>query len=173
VDTEDDLQPLVASMFRDALRAVTLLAAAAADARLDASRMEARAVDGGTTFTELADHLVRAHDLPFRAAHAVARGLLEARSARPAAPLGALLAEVSAAQLGSPLAYTDAETAEILSPRHFVAVRRTHGGPAPDEVSTALRASDALIERDTAWVARMREALEAADARLTGRSRAL
>ena len=72
VDTEDDLQPLVAGMFRDAARAVTLVAAAMRDAEFDIARMEARAADGGTTLTELADSLVRERDVPFRTAHAIA-----------------------------------------------------------------------------------------------------
>src|SRR5712691_68846 len=70
VDTEDDLQPLVASMFRDAVRAVTLVAAALKDAEFDVVRLDAQAAVGGTTLTELADHLVRQHGLPFTAAHA-------------------------------------------------------------------------------------------------------
>ena len=41
VDTEDDLQPLVAAMFRDAARAVTLVGAAMRDAEFDVAR------DGG------------------------------------------------------------------------------------------------------------------------------
>src|SRR5262249_35623765 len=39
VDTEDDLQPLVFSMFRDATRAVKLVAAAAPTAEFDAARL--------------------------------------------------------------------------------------------------------------------------------------
>src|SRR5881392_1661878 len=39
VDTEDDLQPLVASMFRDAQRAVALVAASMRGAQLDVERM--------------------------------------------------------------------------------------------------------------------------------------
>ena len=49
VDTEDDLQPLVLSMFGDGLRAVKLLAAAIRNAEFDVARLEARAAIGGTT----------------------------------------------------------------------------------------------------------------------------
>src|SRR4029077_4481066 len=78
VDTEDDLQPLVFAMFRDATRAVSLVAAAMATAEFDPSALEARAGDGWTTLTELADTLVRDHGLPFRTAHAVASRLITA-----------------------------------------------------------------------------------------------
>src|SRR5262249_3718796 len=69
VDTEDDLQPLVFTMFRDATRAVKVVAAAMTTAEFDAARLEARAADGWTTITELADTLVRDDGLPFRTAH--------------------------------------------------------------------------------------------------------
>ena len=46
VDTEDDLQPLVWSMFRDAMRTVRLVAAAMQTREFDAERLEARAGAG-------------------------------------------------------------------------------------------------------------------------------
>ena len=87
VDTEDDLQPLVASMFRDATRMVTLVAAAMRLADFDTARLASRAAVGGTTLTELADTLVRDHGLSFRSAHAIAALLLKARTEDPKAPL--------------------------------------------------------------------------------------
>ena len=59
-------------MFRDAIRAVRLVAAAMQTAEFDAARLEARAGEGGTTLTELADTLARDHGLPFVTAHAIA-----------------------------------------------------------------------------------------------------
>jgi argininosuccinate lyase len=90
VDTEDDLQPLVFSTFRDATRAVKLIAAAMATAEFDAERLEARAADGWTTLTELADTLVRDHQLPFRTAHAITARLIASRERNPHSPLSAL-----------------------------------------------------------------------------------
>lgn len=173
VDVEDDLQPLVAAAFRDACRAVTLVAAAMRTAAFDVDRLDRRADEGGTTFTELADELVRAHDLPFREAHALAARLLEARRREPDAPLGATLAALSAERLGAPLRYSDAELAAIMSARHFVAVRRTPGGPAPDETARALAGARQTLADDREWLATSRQALAAADARLRERSEAL
>ena len=65
--------------------------------------------------TELADHLVRTHGVPFRTAHAIAARLQQA-TMQPGAPLGATLATISSDLLGVPLVYTDAQIAEILSP---------------------------------------------------------
>ena len=173
VDTEDDLQPLVASMFRDAVRAVTLVGAAMKDATFDVARLASRAAAEGTTLTELADHLVRQHGLPFKTAHAIAARLLRARRDAPEAPLSETLRAVSTELLGAPLTYSDAEIDDILSPRHFVDVRRTHGGPAPSETTRAIEESKQLLQRDAAWLTRTREALAAAERRLQQRSRAL
>jgi argininosuccinate lyase len=173
VDTEDDLQPLVASMFRDALRTVTLVAAAMRGAEFDVARLEARAAAGGTTLTELADHLVRTHAMPFMTAHTIAGRLLAAHRQRPDAPLGALLADVSADVLGAPLRYADAEIARILSARHFVDVRRTPGGPAPEETGRAIDAARAVLDADRGWLGARRQALDAAEDALRRRGRAL
>ena len=95
VDTEDDLQPLVFAMFRDATRAVNLVAAAMATAEFDAAALEARAGDGWTTLTELADTLVRDHGLPFKTAHAIAGRLVGGRQRDPNRSLAELLKDAT------------------------------------------------------------------------------
>ena len=62
VDTEDDLQPLVVSMFKDAIRMIGLVAAAMSTAEFDRQRLAERAGQGWITVTELADTLARDHD---------------------------------------------------------------------------------------------------------------
>jgi argininosuccinate lyase len=173
VDTEDDLQPLVFSMFRDAMRSVKLVAAAMTTAEFDAERLELKAADGWTTLTELADTLVRDHRLPFKSAYRIAGGLMAGRQREPGRPLTELLAEASGEVLGVPLSYSDAELRTILSPRHFVEVRRTYGGPAPEETARAARASRHQIEADEAWWNGATSALAAAERRLAERSGAL
>jgi argininosuccinate lyase len=173
VDTEDDLQPLVAAMFRDAVRAVTLVGAAMKDASFDVARLEARAAEGGTTLTELADHLVRKHGLPFKTSHGIAARLMKARRERADAPLAATLAAAAVDLLGVPLDYSDAAIAQIMSARHFVDVRKTHGGPAPAETARAIAESRQALERDAAWIARTEEALAAAEERLQQQVKAL
>jgi argininosuccinate lyase len=173
VDTEDDLQPLVASMFRDATRMVALVAAAMRGADFDRGRLAGRAAFGGTTLTELADTLVRDHGLPFRTAHGIAALLQKARAEDPAVPLAGTLSRASQALLGRALDYTEAELETILSPRHFVAVRRTWGGPAPEETARAIGVSRRQLERDRHdWQAR-RDHLARAETALEQRVRQL
>jgi len=173
VDTEDDLQPLVASMLRDALRAVALVSVSMRDAEFDVARLESRAAEGGTTLTELADHLVRGHKIPFSTAHAIAAKFLQSRREDPVSGAGSTLARVSADVLGAPLQYQDDEIARITSPRHFVEIRRTPGGPAPAETTRAIEMSRDVLGRDRAWLDKTHEALRDADARRRQRSQML
>ena len=156
VDIEDDLQPLVASMFRDAHRAVSLVGAALRDARFDVSRLEARAEEGGTTLTELADHLVREHGLSFGAAHKIAARLAQAQRDDPGVSLASALGRVSGELLSTPLTYTDEQMTRIMSATHFVEVRTTLGGPAPVETTRALDQTRQALEADQVWLARVR-----------------
>jgi len=173
VDTEDDLQPLVFAMFRDATRAVQLVAAAMSSAQFDAAALEARAGDGWTTLTELADTLAREHRLPFRKAHAIAAHFVGGRERQPDRPFAALLADASTEVLGTPLTYTEAQLTHILSPRHFVEVRKTLGGPAPEETARAADVSRRRLQTDEAWWTTATNALAAAEQTLAKRSAAL
>jgi argininosuccinate lyase len=173
VDTEDDLQPLVASAFRDATRAVSLVATAMADATFDVARMRERAGQSWVTITELADTLAREHGLSFKAGHAIAGRLVKESEARPGEPLAELLEAVSRDVCGREIRLSDSGLAEILSPEHFVAVRRTHGGPAPEIVALALEASRAAFESDQAAISGRTGALRRAEARLREHSRRL
>jgi argininosuccinate lyase len=170
VDTEDDLQPLVFAMFRDATRAVKLVAAAMASATFDAKRLEACAAAGWTTLTELADTMVRDHGLSFRAAHAIAARVMAASQHEPARRLAELTTEAAREIVNRPVEYTESQLAEILSPRHFVEIRRTWGGPAPEEAGRAAKASWAALEVDEAWCANATNALAEAERRLVERS---
>jgi argininosuccinate lyase len=162
VDTEDDLQPLVFTMFRDAVRALRLVAAAMAAAQFDRVRMAVRAEQGWITVTELADALAREHGVPFVAGHAVARRFVSESERQPAATKAAVLREVSAAILGRAIEYDEPALAALLSAHHFVSVRTTPGGPAPPVTAAAIAASRQTLADDQGWrdgaVAQLREA---------------
>ena len=60
-----------------------------------------------------------------------------------------------------------------MSPQHFVEVRRTLGGPAPEETARALAEQRDLLARDRiAWQTR-RDRLTGAEQQLRQRSKAL
>jgi argininosuccinate lyase len=173
VDVEDDLQPLVAAMFRDGRRAVALTAAALRDAEFNVERLEARAADGGTTLTELADRLVRDHGIAFSAAHAICSRMLADSRQSPALSRAALLDRASAEAVGRPLHYEEQELERVLSAHHFVSVRTTLGGPAPAVTAQALEESRQQLEADRRWLGQARARLADADRRLRERSERL
>ena len=166
VDTEDDIQPLVAQMFKDATRAVSLVAAAMAGAEFDVDRLAARAGEHWITITELADTLVRDHQLPFKAAHGIAAKLIAGATSAPGASLAGILRGVSKTVWRQEIVYTDAELAAILSPQHFVEIRKTHGGPSPSVIARALAASQHTLTADETWLEGTRARLTAAEENL-------
>ncbi len=173
VDTEDDLQPLVFAMFRDATRTVRLVAAAMSSAEFDAKKLEAHAGDGWSTLTELADTLARDHGLPFRKAHEIAAHFVGGRQRHSERGYAELLADASSEVLGKALSYSEAELTHILSPRHFVEVRKTFGGPAPEETARAAGVSRRLLDSDETWWTAATNALAKAEQTLAERSAAL
>jgi len=182
VDTEDDLQPLVSQMFKDAARAVSLVAAAMTDAQFDTAKLAERAGQNWITVTELADTLARDHGLAFRAGHEIARALIKATDQTAAdehgktrnwSQLAATLREVSREVAGTEIVYTGAQLAGILSPQHFVEVRKTFGGPAPSETARALAVSETVLAGDDEWLAGARRRLDGAAAALTAAAAAL
>jgi argininosuccinate lyase len=173
VDTEDDLQPLVDRAFHDACRAITLVAAAIGSATFDLARLERRAGESFVTITELADTLVRDRGLAFDTAHGIARRVVQARTENPQASLSAVVTAAARELAGIDLAYTEPQLADILSPRHFVEVRTTHGGPAPSVTGQALAQSRGLLHDDQQWLTGRREALAAATSERITKARAL
>ncbi len=166
VDTEDDLQPLVATMFKDAIRAVSLVAVALQDADVDVEKMRRRAGENWIAVTELADTLARERGLPFKAGHTIAARLVRGAQTEPDRSVADLVAEISKDVTGTAIEYTDAELATLLSPEHFVAVRRTHGGPAPEITGAAIAVSRGLLREDAGWIAATKSRLLNAESAL-------
>jgi len=138
-DSEDDLQPLVFTMFADALRALRLLAGLLRSAQVDREHLARRAAADFMTVTELADTLVRETGMSFREAHGLVAHAVKTAGAdhRPQAIASALLAE----NPSLPISRDKIERA--LDPEHFVHSRQVSGGPAPEVVREALsRARD-------------------------------
>jgi hypothetical protein len=99
--------------------------------------------------------------------------VVEARAADPSAPLGDAVAEATAGLPGGPVRCEEPALQALLSPRHFVEVRRTLGGPAPEETARALGVSGSVLAADRAWLRETLDGLHAAALDLTRRSAAL
>jgi len=159
-DSEDDLQPLVFTMFADSRRALKLLAGAMRTAQVDTAVMAERARRDFLTVTELADTLVRREGLSFREAHGLVGDAVKACGRRddPASIAGALLKSRPTMRL------TGEEIEQCLDPENFVRVRKVIGGPAPEQTSAALERARAEQQRIEAWIASAEGSLAAARA---------
>ena len=167
VDTEDDLQPLVASLFKDATRAIALVAVAIRGATFDVARMRARAGEGWVTLTELAHTLAREHGISFRIAHRVAARVAAGPAGRSPADLVDALAQASRDLAGREIRMTPDALAHTLSPEHFVAIRNTPGGPSAAETGAALETSRSRLTEDARTLEDLRGRIAAAAAALS------
>ena len=147
-DSEDNLQPLVFTMFADAGRALRLLAGVLGSAEVDRERLARRAGADFLTVTELADTLVRRTGASFREAHGMVARAVEACGADDRA---ASIAATLAAQ-NPGLALTREEIERALDPENFVRIRNIRGGPAPETAAEALGRALEEQARIEAWI---------------------
>jgi argininosuccinate lyase len=147
-DSEDNLQPLVFTMFADAGRALRLLAGVLRSAEVDRARLARRAGADFLTVTELADTLVRRTGASFREAHGMVARAVEACGADDRA---ASIASALAAQ-NPGLAMSREEIERSLDPEHFVRIRSIRGGPAPEVAAEALERAQEEQARIEEWL---------------------
>jgi argininosuccinate lyase len=138
VDSEDDLQPLVFSMFTDALRALKLFAGVMRHCGVNRAHMAERAHGSFLTVTELADTLVREEGLSFRTAHKIVHAAVVACGEYDRDRMVKLVLEQAPEIMGRPLKSPREVLLEALDPVHFVAIRNIPGGPAAEVVSAEI-----------------------------------
>jgi argininosuccinate lyase len=147
-DSEDDLQPLVFTMFQDALRSLRLLAGALRSATVDRAHLASRATKDFLTVTELADTLVRSEGLSFRQAHGlVAATVRECGEDDSAANIARVLKKIQPA-----LKLSIHEIERALDPEHFIRIRTIIGGPAPERILEALHRARSAQNRTEEWL---------------------
>ena len=157
VDSEDDLQPLVFTMFQDARRALELVAASLEHATFDTARMRAQAAAHFLTATELADTLVREANLSFRTAHQL---VSQAVQANPDDQTPARIAD-DLLRLAPGIAPRDRLIA-ALDPQAFVERRTIPGGPAPVALNPELERARRTYVEQSEWLDAGRSHLRAA-----------
>ena len=114
---------------------LALLLACVREGDFDRQALEQVALTTDTTATELADELVRSHDVPFQEAHRLVAAAVASCRSR-----GVPLQQLTAAELkdvGGP-ELTDEQLREALDPVYFITRRDGYGGPAPETVRARL-----------------------------------
>lgn len=151
---------------RETLRCLTLLELVLRTARPVAARAGRLAAEDFSTATALADHMVRAHDLSFRAAHHLVGAVVRDAMDRgvPADRIDADMVEAAAReQLGAPLGIDAQAVRACLDPTRNVAARASAGSPSPDTLRAHVREAQGRLDDAHAFVDDWRTRL--ADAR--------
>ncbi|MEA3337743.1 MAG: argininosuccinate lyase [Chloroflexota bacterium] len=172
-DIEDEIWPPISQALSTADDVLELYEAVFSTLELNSDHLLTRAARGFTTATELADTLVREADLPFRTAHAIVARLVARAYAEDLAPGDinqALLDEVAVDVIGRPLGLDDDAVSRALDPEHFVAVRQTLGGAAPEATATLLARQNDALQDDQSWLDRESARLTTAQDILLARS---
>jgi argininosuccinate lyase len=147
-DSEDDLQPLIFTMFVDAVRALKLLAGAIRTVQVDRATLARRAAKDFLTVTELADTLVRREGLSFREAHhLVARTVQACGTNDDHATIASTLLALRPA-----LEMTRADIEAALDAANFIRVRNIEGGPAPERTGEAISRARSEQQEIEAWI---------------------
>lgn len=151
-DGEDDLQPLVYTLFDDAVRSLRLMTGLLDETEFKTDRMAARAEASFLTVTELADTLVRATSMDFRTAHEiVTRGVKELAGEYDREKMAAAVERILAAY--SPRYAVDAALLRTaLTASNFVAVRKIAGGPAEEVLNPEITRAREQCRQDKLWL---------------------
>jgi argininosuccinate lyase len=155
-DIEDEVLPPIFHALAAIVECLELYTALFTTLTLNAAHLRRQAVEGFMTATELADALVRETGLPFRLAHKVVAGMVQAavKAGIPSSQLTLDHLQASAHQvLGDELAFDEAQFSQALDPAHFVAVRTGEGGVAPGATTAVLDALQAGLAADAQQLA--------------------
>jgi argininosuccinate lyase len=134
-DLQEDKEPVFDAADNLAL-CLAAMAAMITGMTVDTARLAAAAALGHTTATDLADWLVRAQGLSFRAAHGIA-----AQAVRRAEALGVELGSLGLAELQAIEPKITADALAVLGVAQAVASRTSFGGTAPTRVREAIAAA--------------------------------
>ena len=173
VDVEDPIYVPLARCFAAMSAVLELLTAVLASIEVDRELLAARADQGFTTSTELADTLVRAHRLPFRTAHAVVAAVVKdaQRTGLTANEITASMVESAAQAItGRPLGIGEDALRAALDASAFVRTRKIAGGPAPEAMTGALDEASHRLDADRAWMYDAYASIDGAEAERTRRS---
>lgn len=163
-DFGPDIQGALQALFLQLRGGLDLLATSLETGTFDAGALARLAQESDTMATELADELVRGHDMAFQHAHA-----LVARLVKDLRTDGRTLASATPEDvrtLGGP-ALRPEELSRALDPRAFVERRNGVGGPAPEVVYDQLEEAQTRLRAHLGAFAQAEAALKRAEAALT------
>ncbi|AKB24266.1 Argininosuccinate lyase [Methanosarcina sp. MTP4] len=129
--------------------------------------LEAQAVTGFTTATELADTFVRETGIPFRTAHQLV-GVLAREEETPTLEKIDSVAEVVLGESLSGRGLTEKMVLEALDPVSNIERRKVTGGPAPEEMERYLSKRNSETEFNSQEIITLKDSIDSAFEALLG-----
>lgn len=175
-DIEDEILPPLYNALDATRECVTLYTDFFSTLELNEEHLRVEAGAGFTTATELADTLVREAGLPFRQAHKIVAGMVQAavKASKASDELTLEMLQVSARNvLGRELDFDEKQFRRALDPQHFVNVRTVAGGVAPEATARLLEDLAWRLHADEEWLDGARRRLQRADGYRTSEARRL
>jgi argininosuccinate lyase len=167
-----DLQEVTPHLWRatdDALASATLMAEVLSSLKLNPDRLLLSVRGDMSTATELANHLVKEHGVPFRQAHAIVGEIVRKSVERGSTLEETVLKEmpaVSARVTGRALKVDKDQLRNVLDALKTLELTRTAGGANPHAVPRLLLKDSRTLKQNLSRIARARSLLKEADGRL-------
>ncbi len=165
-DIEDEILPPLLNALDATRECVQLYTDFFETLELNEEHLRDQAGAGFTTATELADTLVRESGLPFRQAHKIVAGMVQAavKEGKGSDDLTLEMLQTSAQSvLGRKLDFTEEQFVRALDPDHFVAVRTVPGGVAAAATTKVLDDLTWRLRADEEWLDGARQRLAQAE----------
>lgn len=162
VDVEDPVYVPLARCCDSAEAVLGLLAAVLPTCEFDTHLMAERAGQGHATTTALADELVKAQKMSFRAAHHVVSRLVQAAVKKGTEITAERVSGFATEEAGREIVVNEAFVTDALDPWKMVHARAIDGGPAPSATRDAAARSRALLIHHREGVDARRKRLKAA-----------
>jgi len=167
-----DLQEVTPHLWKaldDAVSSATLMAGMLSSLKFDRESLQGSLSKDMSTATELANHLVREHGVPFRQAHAIVGELVRKSLERGSTLQVTVLEElpsVSSRVTGRPLKIDKDRLGNVLDALKTLELTRTEGGANPRFVSRLLLKDSSTLKHNLSRLSALRSSLEQADGRL-------
>jgi argininosuccinate lyase len=148
-DIEDEILPSLFGALKTSAECLELYTAFFETLALNTEHLRRQAAEGFMTATELADSLVRETGLPFRLAHKIVAGMVQAavKAGIGSSQLTLDLLQAAAREvLGQDLPFNEIQFAQALDPAHFIAIRAGLGGVAAEATAAVLQAQESELE---------------------------
>lgn len=155
VDIGDDIQPSLLSGYNDTNDILTMLTEILHDCSFNKETLFKNAQSGFSTVTELADVLVRNHQVSFRTAHAIVSSLVKklVNNAQGISDGNAEQVRIIAKEkFNLLLSLTDEEYKQATDALDFVKIRNILGGPSPSEVERQRNEAWEILQENQRWV---------------------